>query len=104
MFSHQKERFTPVYLDSENYYKQNTNAKEQQLVNKFTPTESPYNSQFQTGYNNPYTTQWNQNETYYPLQPVTQVNQQDYELWLSTEVRTRNFNKTPNKLFRFNII
>ena len=33
-----------------------------------------------------------------------QVNQQDYELWLSTEVRTRNFNKTPNKLFRFNII
>ncbi len=78
MFTSTKERFTPVYFDSENYYKQNTNAKEQQLVNKFTPTESPYNGQFQTGYNNPYTTQWNQNETYYPLGPVTQVNQQDY--------------------------
>jgi hypothetical protein len=33
-----------------------------------------------------------------------QVNEQDYQVWLSTETRTRNFYKTPNKLTRFNTI
>jgi hypothetical protein len=76
MFFRTKESFTPVYLDSENYYKQATSAKEQENTNTFTPTEQPYNGQFQTGYNNPYI--YNQTDNYYPLGPQTEVNQPAY--------------------------
>jgi len=62
-----KERFTPVYLDSEQYYKQAVSAPEQINVNRFAPTEQPYVGKIQTGYNNPYTTQWNTN--YSPIIP-----------------------------------
>ena len=72
-----KERFTPVYLDSENYYKQSPNKVETQNVNGFARTEQPYNGQFQTGYNNPYTSQWNQADTYYPVSGPDNVTQQE---------------------------
>jgi len=64
-----KERFTPVYLDSENYYKQNTSAAEQTRVNQFSPVEQPYDGKFQAGYNNPYKTQWTEKNNYYPISP-----------------------------------
>lgn len=73
-----KESFTPVYLDSENYYKQSTNKAEAQSVNQFSRTEQPYGGQFQTGYNNPFASQWNQTENYYPIAPNASVNQQEF--------------------------
>jgi len=78
MFS-TKESFTPVYLDGENYYKQSVNTADQKSIANFAPTEQPYNGKYQTGYNNPYSSQWNQSETYYPLSPPGEnVSQQDY--------------------------
>lgn len=62
-----KEAFTPVYLDSENYYKQGQTAREQALVNKFSPAEPPSGGKFQAGYNNPYASGWTEN--YYPIIP-----------------------------------
>jgi hypothetical protein len=47
-----KERFTPVYLDSEEYYKQNQN--DQNSINTFSPSEKATN-QMLNGYSNPYT-------------------------------------------------
>ena len=76
MFSRTKEAFTPVYLDSENYYKQSPNKTEKSNVNAFSPTEQPRNGEFQTGYNNPYISNFNEN--YYPLRPLEPVNQKDY--------------------------
>ena len=73
-----KQRFTPVYLDSENYYKQSESNSENQSIDDFAKTEQPYNGQFQTGYNNPYTSQWNQTETYYPVSGPDNVTQQEY--------------------------
>ena len=78
MLNFNKETFVPVYLDSEQYYKQNTNTTEKRNVNKFSPTENgstekPNN--IQTGYNNPYNSSYN-NE--YNLGPPQQVNQQDF--------------------------
>jgi len=75
-FNQTKERFTPVYLDSENYYKQNVTAREQSQVNKFSPSEQPLNGKFQTGYNNPNVTQWTQN--YYPIAPEQFTSQADF--------------------------
>ena len=69
-----KESFTPVYLDSENYYKQNTNALEQNKVNNFSPTEQPNN--LQTGYNNPFVTQWT--NKYSPIIPEQNISQKDW--------------------------
>jgi hypothetical protein len=71
-----KESFTPVYLDSENYYKQSNNSTEQKKINNFSPSEPPRNGEFQTGYNNPYTSEWNFN--YYPVAPEREVNQVDF--------------------------
>jgi len=62
-----KESFTPVYLDSEQNYKYNTSQLEQNNVNRFSPIEKPNN--IQTGYNNPYLTQWNENQKYSPIAP-----------------------------------
>ena len=78
MLQFSKERFTPVYLDSENYYKQSSNKTEQQKVNTFSPTEQPYSGKFQTGYNNPYIDQWNQTQNYYPLEPSKPVNEKEF--------------------------
>jgi hypothetical protein len=73
-----KESFTPVYLDSENYYKQGQTAREQALVNKFSPAEPPNGGKFQAGYNNPYATGWTEN--YYPIIPQQTMDssQQDW--------------------------
>ncbi len=71
-----KESFTPVYLDSENYYKQNSNQSEQRQVNDFSPTEQPYQGRFMTGYNNPYIDQWTTG--YYPIGPQTTQNQKEF--------------------------
>ena len=46
--------FTPTYLDSEEYYKQQQNNSDQAKINSFNPTEKP-KKPIQTGYNNPYT-------------------------------------------------
>jgi hypothetical protein len=71
-----KERFSPVYLDSENYYKQNTNVSERQQTNQFSPSEQPSGGKFVTGYNNPYIDQWSND---YPIAPQNDpVNQKDF--------------------------
>jgi hypothetical protein len=56
-FFFKKESFTPVYLDSEEYVKQNVSPSEQSKVNTFAPAEPPRNGIFQAGYNNPYVSQ-----------------------------------------------
>ena len=60
-----KESFTPVYYDSENYYKQTNNNSKQ--VNKFSPSEK-----FVSSYNN------NSGDDYYPLNPSQPASQQDW--------------------------
>jgi len=74
----QKDSFTPVYLDSEEYYKQHTNPTEQSKVNKFSPSEPPRDGKFQSGYNNPYSTEWTENQNYYPIIPQQDVNEKDW--------------------------
>ena len=56
MFSGIKEKFEPVYLDSEEYYKQAPSISETNNVNRFSPAEKVSSPQgkFVTGYNNPY--------------------------------------------------
>ena len=46
-----REHFTPVYLDSENYYKQGANQSEQRNINTFSPSEQSKVGKIQTGYN-----------------------------------------------------
>ena len=93
-----KEKFTPTYLDSEQYYKQNTNASEQSRVNRFSPAEPPHAGKFQAGYNNPYTTQWNQNENYYPISQEQMLNgtQQDF-IQKNSLYNTKTINGVPLK-------
>jgi len=74
-FGPRKESFTPVYLDSVNYRKQAPNATEQRNTNTFSPTEQ-HSGNFQTGYNNPYSS--DSTENYYPIAPQTEVNQKDF--------------------------
>ena len=50
-FFYSKEKFTPTYYDSEQYYKQKQDNKEQSQINKFNPSIS-LNKNIQTGYNN----------------------------------------------------
>jgi len=66
MFFETKETFQPVYLDSEEYYKQNVSPSEANRVNRFSPTEKIPNPQgsYITGYNNPFV---KGNDQYYPL-------------------------------------
>lgn len=85
-----KESFTPTYYDSENIYKQDYTKKENDEVNRFSPSQGyNYNRstgsssialdnggmQFLTGYNNPYTTA---STEYYPLTDNKVVNQSNY--------------------------
>ena len=55
MFFTTKEKFEPVYLDGENYSKQNVSRSEANRVNTFSPNEQPPEGKLLTGYNNPYT-------------------------------------------------
>ena len=73
-----REHFTPVYLDSENYYKQGANQSEQRNINTFSPSEQSKVGKIQTGYNNPYANQLNGNENYYPILPEQKISQQQF--------------------------
>jgi hypothetical protein len=56
-----KESFTPTYLDSEEYYKQNNKNSDE--INRFSPAQQPpLKGVIQTGYNNQYTNQWSGNQ------------------------------------------
>jgi len=70
-----KERFTPVYLDSEQYRRQNTNVSEQSKVSQFSPSERPANGNYQTGYNNPYNTP---QDSYYNVAPEQNMTQKEF--------------------------
>ena len=54
--------FTPTYLDSEEYYKQDN--RDQRNINAFSPSQKSATPML-TGYNNPYSTDLTGN--YYPL-------------------------------------
>jgi hypothetical protein len=79
-FLQQKECFTPTYLDSEQYYRQHANVPEQNKVNDFSPAEQPHGGKFQTGYNNPYVTEWTKTQNYSPISSEQMLNmpQQDW--------------------------
>ena len=66
-----KEQFTPTYFDSEEYYKQANTVQQQSAANKFSPAQQS-NKPIQTGYNNPYTTQWT--GTSYPIANNQELN------------------------------
>jgi len=70
-----KERFTPVYLDSEQYRRQNTNVSEQSKVSQFSPSERPANGNYQSGYNNPYNTP---QDSYYNIAPEQNMTQKEF--------------------------
>jgi hypothetical protein len=91
-----KESFTPVYLDSENYYKQTQSAREQALINKFSPAEQPNGGKFQAGYNNPYASGWTEN--YYPIVPQQTMNSSQQD-WVKTNslYNTKSINGIPLK-------
>jgi hypothetical protein len=74
-FLQTKEKFTPTYLDSENYYKQSVDKKQQQQTAKFSPAEPPVNGKFLTGYNNPNGTF---NDDYYSLPAQPNVSERDF--------------------------
>ena len=75
-----KEKFEPVYLDSEEYYKQNQNQSSINQVNAFSPSQKTTVGDYLTGYNNPFAnSSTNYTETYYPLNDGTfQGTQQDW--------------------------
>ena len=65
MFFGKKESFEPVYLDSEEYYKQNQDQSSINAINKYSPSTT---GNLLTGYNNQYANEPNNfTETYYPL-------------------------------------
>lgn len=69
-----KERFEPVYLDSEEYYKQYNDGSK---IAHFAQTE-PTNGPIVTGYNNPYALN-SVSDTYYPISnPNDPVNQKEF--------------------------
>ncbi|MEI6289500.1 MAG: hypothetical protein WCP19_03635 [Chloroflexota bacterium] len=71
-----KEKFTPTYYDSEEYYKQNTSQLENTKVNNFNPSEQP-STPYLTGYNNPYSTY--ETGDYYPINNNQKLNQTQQE-------------------------
>lgn len=79
MFFQTKESFEPVYLDSEEYYKQKQNPVSTDKINNFSPSE-PSNGVMLTGYNNQFANNTNSySETYYPLNSgVLEGSQQDW--------------------------
>jgi len=79
MFFQTKEKFEPVYLDSEEYYKQGQDQKSTNAVNAFSPSEKSPNG-ILTGYNNQFANDPNTyTETYYPLNSgVLQGSQKDW--------------------------
>ncbi len=64
LFNTKKERFTPVYLDSEQLSKYRTDFNSSN-INEFMPTQQAGN--IQTSYNNPYTHQLDFANNYYPI-------------------------------------
>ena len=78
-FLQQKEHFTPTYLDSEQYYKQDVKPDERMRVNKFSPAEMS-KAPMLTGYNNPFTSEWTEKQDYYPIMPEQMMaqSQQDW--------------------------
>ena len=70
-----KESFTPTYLDSEEYYKQNNKNSDE--INRFSPTQQPpLKGAIQTGYNNQYTNQWSGNQ--YNLREINSESEVDW--------------------------
>jgi hypothetical protein len=67
-----KESFTPVYFDSENYYKQSPSTTEQTNANNFSPSEQPTNGKFINGYSNV------GNGGFYDLEPKKYTDQKEF--------------------------
>jgi hypothetical protein len=71
-----KEKFTPTYQDSEEYYKQAQDYTSQQQTNKFSPSEKSTNGIMMTGYGNPI--QGNYTKAYVVDEPYLQGTQQSW--------------------------
>jgi hypothetical protein len=72
--------FTPTYLDSEEYYKQDVNGKTNNAVNAFNPTEQVNpGTKMQTGYAPEYSNNWN--KVGYPVANDQLMNQSQQD-WI----------------------